>query len=112
MRKIRLFAATGVAAVAGVLTLGVQAPSQAIDGACRNQPGDVSILGLVGVDQYDPPPSGNGIIAVCHPAVVPIGHPLLSDTYSGVRVAQDSNGTCVAVIIERNQVGCSFSIEP
>ncbi len=77
--------------------------SYATDNACQNQPGDVDVLDVVGVDQYDPPSSGNGIVAVCHPF-------LGGDTYSGARVDQDASGTCIAVIVAGTSYGCTAKV--
>ncbi|HEV2891394.1 MAG TPA: hypothetical protein VGX28_13560 [Frankiaceae bacterium] len=72
--------------------------------ACTNQEHDVDIIGIGGIDQYDPPTTGNGMLAVCHP------YPG-RDTFSGVRVDSDSSGICVAVIIAGKSYGCASSVE-
>ena len=83
--------------------LGMAMSANATHDACQNQSGDVDVLDTVGVDQYDAPPGGNGIIAVCHPF-------LGGDTYSGVRVDQDPSGTCVGVIIAGTPYGCTTAV--
>ena len=102
-RSIARALVAGTIAVTGCLL--VAPAAHATDVACRNQAGDVDILGVVGVDQYDEPATGNGILAVCTP------DPSNTDSYSGVRVDQDpATGTCVAVILFSQQFGCRFTI--
>jgi hypothetical protein len=98
MRFITRALVTATLVAAPVLGLATSAGATA--NACNNQSGDIDVLDTVGVDQYDAPPSGNGMLAVCHPG-------LGGDTFSGVRVDQDENGTCVAVILNGIVVGCS-----
>ena len=83
--------------------LGMSMSANATHDACQNQAGDVDVLDVAGVDQYDAPATGNGILAVCHPF-------LGGDTYSGVRVDQDTSGTCVAVIIAGTSYGCTTAV--
>jgi hypothetical protein len=103
---LRFIARALIASTIAVAPVLAMAPSaHATDNACQNQSGDVDLFDTAGVDQYDAPTSGNGILAVCHPFP---GDP--NGTWSGVRVDQDSSGTCVAVIVAGTSYGCTASI--
>jgi hypothetical protein len=87
------------ALLAGLLVAGsafaFAAPAGATGGMCTNEPGDVNLLGVAGVDRPEIGPGANGIVAVCGP-----------DSAYGVRVYQGPDGTCVALLVDGQYIGC------
>lgn len=96
MRKARLLVAAAVA-VSAFATVSADAfPTQ-----CTNQANDLKVGEIVGIDQPDVLPGQNGYVIACY------NLPLVGQSISGVRVYQDSQGTCVAVIVNGAETGCT-----
>jgi len=87
MRKALLIAALVGAAF-------VATPAQAATPIyCGDQPGDIEILGLVGIDQIR---TYGNVIGVCVQ-----GH------VAGVGYRSDYGGTCVWVVVDGTYLGCT-----
>jgi hypothetical protein len=87
MRKTALSLALATVAASFALA---GAPAHAQD-SCSNEPGDIEVLGLVGVDK----PGSNGRYAVC----------VLGGAYGVAIYPSPSGGTCVALIVDDQTVG-------
>ena len=60
---------------------------------CRNQSGDIDVLGLVGVDQIG---TYGNVVGVC-----------VQDHTAGVGYRNDSGGLCVWVVVDGTYLGCT-----
>jgi hypothetical protein len=87
MRRIALSLAAAAVATSFAFA---GTPAHAAD-SCSNEPGDVSVLGLVGVDN----PGSNGRYAVC----------VLGGAYGVAIYRSPSGGTCIALIVDDQLVG-------
>jgi hypothetical protein len=86
MRRTALPLIATAIAIAGTFSAGAAHAS----GACGNEPGDINVLGIVGVDN----PGTNGQYAVCV-----AGQP------DGVSITHPFGGTCVQLIVNGQLVG-------
>ena len=86
MRRTALSLAAAAIAVVSAFGTGAAHASD----ACSNEPGDVSVLGVVGVDK----PGSNGRYAVC-----------VLGSANGVSITHPYGGTCVQLILNDQNVG-------